>query len=106
VLTLAFVSDFAVVVPSLAQASSVTDSIGVDLAAELAQLRAVVGDVLSGGWGGAAATAFDQAWLSWQAGADDMVSALGRLAELLADAGREYAARDAVSSELLRRAAS
>ena len=99
-------SDFSVVVSSVAQTAALSSSIGCDLAAELVQLRRMADDVLTSGWRGQAAAAFDRAWTCWDAGAREVVAALSDLAELLGDTGRAYELRDAVSSDQLRMAVS
>lgn len=95
-------SDFAVLVSAVQQASSTTQSAAADLDGELARLRREADDVLAAYWRGRAATAFDRAWTSWDVGAREVVAALERLAELLSVAGREYALRDDVSASSLR----
>jgi WXG100 family type VII secretion target len=104
--TLARMSGFAVGLSSVQQTASVTSSIGADLGAELGRLRRDADNLLAGDWRGSAANAFDRAWCGWDAGAREVVVALDRLAELLTVSAREYALRDLVSGEELRRAAS
>jgi WXG100 family type VII secretion target len=99
-------SGFAVTLSAVQQAASVTATIADELGVELARLGREADAVLSGQWRGAAAGAFDRAWCSWQAGAQEVVAALDRMAELLATSEREYSLRDLASSDRLRLAAS
>ena len=98
-------SDFVVTVPTVEQTSVATRTASAELGAELARLRRDVDAVLTGQWRGVAATAFDRAWGEWHAGARDVVDALDRLAELLAEAGRAYAWSDDSGASALQRLA-
>lgn len=99
-------SDFAVLVSAVQQASSAAQSASADLGAEVAMVRREADAVLSGRWRGRAATGFDRMWASWDAGAREVVTALDRLAEALAMTGHEYAARDELAASGLFRAGS
>jgi WXG100 family type VII secretion target len=103
--TLADMSDFAVVVPSVSQTASLAGAVRSDFDAELMRLRRVADDVLTAGWRGPAATAFDRAWCCWDSAAREVVGALAELADLLDDTGRAYVLRDLASSDALRLAA-
>jgi ESAT-6 family protein len=98
-------SDFAVSLAAIQQAVAAATSIAAELGDDLVRLRREADAVLTGSWSGAAATAFDRSWSTWDAGARAVVDALGRLTDLLAATGTAYGARDASSSELLARAA-
>jgi WXG100 family type VII secretion target len=99
-------SGFAVTLSSVQQTASTTASAGLDLGDELTRLRREADAVLSGGWSGAAAAAFDRSWCEWDAAARLVVDALDRLAELLAASGDAYGACDGRSSDELIRAVS
>ena len=98
-------SGFAVTVSAVQQAASTTASVGHELGDELARLRREADAVLSGGWSGAAAAAFDRSWCAWDSGARAVVDALEQLADRLRASGTAYWARDAMSSDELRRVA-
>lgn len=104
--TLGCVSEFAVEVSSLQQVASATAAIGADLAAELAELRGIASEVLSAGWQGSAAAAFDRRWLEWDEAAQSIMRALDDLAEQVALSARSYALRDVEAATALMRAAS
>jgi WXG100 family type VII secretion target len=96
-------SDFAVVVPAVAQAAGRCRTVAADLSDELAAVRREANTVLSGDWSGVAARAFSDEWSAWEAGAREVVAGLERLAELLTVSGIAYAGRDdAVAHSLLR----
>ena len=99
-------TDFAVTVSAVQQASSSVRTVGHDLHAELRLLRREADAVLSGRWLGQAAESFDRAWTEWELGARELLAALDELAELLAVSGHAYAAQDAAGSQELWRAAS
>ncbi len=98
-------SDFAVVVSCVAQTASFSAAVGAELDGELVLVRRLADDVLTSGWRGAAATAFDHAWGCWDAAARQVAGALSELADLLGDTGRAYELSDAVSADVLRLAA-
>jgi WXG100 family type VII secretion target len=99
-------SGFSVALSSVQHTATVTTSIGSELGTELSRLRREADSVLTEAWRGPAATAFDRAWCAWEVGAREVILALDQLAELLAASEREYALRDLVSGDELRRAAS
>lgn len=74
-------------------------------AAELAAARhdaeRMVGRMLDGGWSGAAAEAFGEAWSEWVAGATDVVAALDEIREGLVLARLELRAADVDSGSTL-----
>lgn len=99
-------SDFTVTVPVVERTSVATRGAGAQLHDELVRLRREVDTVLTEQWRGAAASAFDRAWAQWHEGACEVVAALDRLAELLADAGRAYGWSDTTGAERLHLASS
>jgi WXG100 family type VII secretion target len=100
--TLGDMSDFAVVVASVGQTASRTAAVGSDLVAELIRLRRTADDVLTAGWRGPAAAAFERGWSCWDVAAREVVGALEELAELLHETGRAYELCDVASSDGLR----
>lgn len=69
-----------------------------DTTAELAEAQArtsrQVGHLMDGGWSGAAADAFDDAWREWLAGAQQVREALEQIETALASSERDLIARD------------
>jgi WXG100 family type VII secretion target len=78
--------------------------------AELADSRATasreVGLLLDGGWAGAAASAFDEAWQEWLAGEEQVRASLAGLHDAIAATRRDLATTDAVSAAGVDRLAS
>ncbi len=59
-------------------------------------------DALLGSWQGGAANGFAQGWEQWLHGANEVLGALHSMGQLLGDAGANYQAGDAGSSDDLR----
>src|SRR5882762_4613640 len=67
-------------------------------------MRTLTNDVdalLSGGWKGRAAQGFAHGWDQWQTGANDVLSALKAMGDLLGAAGRNYGLTDGASADML-----
>ncbi|WP_167471266.1 WXG100 family type VII secretion target [Nocardia arthritidis] len=63
------------------------------------QLDDTVGkELLADGWRGKSASAYDESWVEWKAGADKVVDALKTSATKLVDAANRYQAQDAATS--------
>lgn len=61
----------------------------------LKQLDDTIGrELLADGWQGKAASAYDESWIEWKHGADEIVAALESSATNLADAANRYEFRD------------
>src|SRR5690348_2440636 len=99
-------TDFAVTVSAVLQASAAVRRVGCDLDAELRLIRRDADRLLCGQWSGRAADSFEQAWTGWDQGAREVVAALDELADLLATSGHAYAAQDEAGSQQLWLAAS
>ncbi|MFI7004125.1 WXG100 family type VII secretion target [Nocardia sp. NPDC050175] len=56
-------------------------------------------ELLADGWRGAAASAYDESWVEWKHGADQIVAALETSAGNLADAANRYELRDAANAD-------
>jgi WXG100 family type VII secretion target len=65
-----------------------------ELRTEMGTLRTEMDALFSAGWRGQAANGFAQGWDQWQAGADDVITALRDMADLLSTTGRNYATTD------------
>ncbi|WP_162249823.1 MULTISPECIES: WXG100 family type VII secretion target [unclassified Nocardioides] len=50
--------------------------------------------LLDGGWSGAAATAYDEGWADWQAGADRVLDGLEAMTDLLRGVERSFVTTD------------
>ncbi|GAB2727467.1 WXG100 family type VII secretion target [Nocardia thraciensis] len=62
---------------------------------KVTQLDRTVGhDLLTDGWRGRSASAYDESWLEWKAGADAIVEALEQSAADLASAATQYEIQD------------
>ncbi|WP_051175804.1 WXG100 family type VII secretion target [Nocardia exalbida] len=66
----------------------------------LARLDETIGgELLADGWQGRAASAYDESWVEWKRGADQIVAALETSAMNLADAANRYELRDGTNAE-------
>ena len=91
-------SDFTVDPPLLRRTASNLATVRAELEAELRALRHDADDVLTGSWRGAAAASFDRAWSRWDAGAREVIVALGELGEALDACAVSYFGCDADGS--------
>ena len=57
--------------------------------------------LLGSGWKGGAASAYGPAWDGWHEGAEQVITALQRMSELLSVAGKEYAKADQQGAEAI-----
>ena len=73
--------------------SHVNDAI-VELTEAQSRTSRQVGHLMGGGWSGAAAEAFDDAWHDWLAGAAQVREALEQIESALASTERDLTARD------------
>lgn len=64
------------------------------LVAERRRLQASVESLLGAGWTGAAAEDYERGWTEWVKGADDVMTALSVMGDLLAEARASYVASD------------
>ncbi|MBF6221105.1 WXG100 family type VII secretion target [Nocardia abscessus] len=68
----------------------------------VAQLDNTIGkELLADGWRGSAASAYDESWIEWKQGADDIVAALETSAANLADAANRYEFRDTTNRDAI-----
>ncbi|WP_109523954.1 MULTISPECIES: WXG100 family type VII secretion target [Nocardia] len=66
---------------------------------QLTQLDDTIGkELLADGWQGAAASAYDESWVEWKAGAEKVIAALETSATSLAEAANQYELRDSTNS--------
>ncbi|WP_236565601.1 MULTISPECIES: WXG100 family type VII secretion target [Nocardia] len=56
-------------------------------------------ELLADGWQGRAASAYDESWVEWKRGADQIVAALETSAMNLADAANRYELRDGANAD-------
>ncbi|WP_280510229.1 WXG100 family type VII secretion target [Nocardia farcinica] len=69
------------------------------------QLDTTIGkELLADGWQGKAASAYDESWVEWKQGADDIVAALDSSASNLLDAANRYEMWDAETRDAITRA--
>ncbi|WP_040866976.1 WXG100 family type VII secretion target [Nocardia exalbida] len=68
----------------------------------ITQLDNTIGkELLADGWRGRAASAYDESWVEWKRGADDIVAALETSATNLADAANRYEQRDTTNRDAI-----
>lgn len=60
--------------------------------------------LLADGWQGKAASAYDESWVEWRQGADEIVAALETSAGSLVEAAVRYEMRDTGNSDAISRA--
>jgi WXG100 family type VII secretion target len=77
--------------------------ISTEIHAKMRVLKGEMDDLLNGGWQGAAANGFAQGWDHWQAGANDVLTALRTMGRLLGTTGQDYSTLDEVSTNQLHR---
>ncbi|CAM4521981.1 WXG100 family type VII secretion target [Nocardia ninae] len=71
----------------------------------IVQLDKTVGqELLADGWQGNAASAYDESWIEWKQGADDIAAALEESASNLVDAAHRYEMRDQVNRDAIAQA--
>ncbi|WP_256990986.1 WXG100 family type VII secretion target [Rhodococcus sp. 06-235-1A] len=76
------------------------------LAQRLRTLDKTVGDeLLVDGWQGIAASAYDESWIEWRHGAENIIGALRDLAQLLRAAADDYEQTDNDTSVVVANAA-
>jgi WXG100 family type VII secretion target len=69
---------------------------------ELTKLDDTIGkELLADGWQGKAASAYDESWVEWKAGADTIIAALEESASSLADAATQYEMRDTTNRDAI-----
>ena len=66
---------------------------------QMGALQAEADALFSGGWQGGAADGFAQCWQQWQAGANEVLAALGSMGQLLGTMGQNYAGVDGQSAD-------
>jgi WXG100 family type VII secretion target len=98
-------TNFAVEVPALRQASARSASVATELRAELVALHRAVDDVLTAAWLGRAAEAFDRGFGAWEAGARTMLEALDQLAASVDSCATAYLGSDRAAADELALAA-
>lgn len=72
---------------------------------QLDRLTGVAGDVVDGGWGGGAGTAFAGEWWRWHAAAQQVVTALSELGTLLQCTAADYASAETAAGRTVTGAA-
>jgi WXG100 family type VII secretion target len=82
------------------------DGIAHDVLAEVSKVGRDVDDLLDSGWTGGSAHAFARGWAEWKTAARDTLRALDTMAELLGQAGRDYADSDVFVADCFARFAS
>jgi ESAT-6 family protein len=90
-----------VVVSELHLAAARLDDAAQRLRDGLASVDDETKQLLGSGWKGGAASAYGPAWDQWHDGAEQVVTGLQRMSELLTIAGKEYAKTDESGSEAL-----
>ena len=85
------------------QPVAAVDDAAVELIAAHRSAERLVARMLDGGWSGAAADAFGDAWAEWEAGASEVTSALEAMRDGLVLAGRELSSTDHATSDTLGR---
>lgn len=73
-----------------------------ELRTELNTVRTEMDALFSVGWRGQAADGFAHGWDQWQAGAEDVLTALQDMADLLAATGRNYASTEQSAADQVR----
>jgi len=81
----------------------VIDDATVELTAAHRNAERLVARMLDGGWSGAAAEAFGEAWLEWEAGAAEVGSAVAKIGDGVVLAGRELSSTDQVAGSTFNR---
>jgi WXG100 family type VII secretion target len=97
---------FDVTVSAVAHAAATSDSIALDLSADLDGLRAEAEAVLAVEWLGRAAASFADGWRDWHRDARVVIAALDELAEALRCSARAYENADTSGRATLQLAAS
>ncbi|RJO77659.1 WXG100 family type VII secretion target [Nocardia panacis] len=59
--------------------------------------------LLCGGWRGRTASVYDESWMEWKTGADDVVAGLESSALKLVEAANRYQAQDAHTADQIAR---
>ncbi|MEU4651722.1 WXG100 family type VII secretion target [Nocardia fluminea] len=73
---------------------------------ELTRLDNTMGkELLVDGWQGKAASAYDESWVEWKAGAQTVIEALEQSATSLADAATQYELRDNANRDAITKIA-
>ncbi|HEY2296543.1 MAG TPA: WXG100 family type VII secretion target [Jatrophihabitans sp.] len=98
-------TNFAVEIPALRQASVRSASLAAELRAELVALHRAVDAVLTDAWLGQAADTFDRGLSEWEAGARAMLEALDELAAALESSASAYLGCDRAGADDLAQAA-
>jgi WXG100 family type VII secretion target len=91
-------SGFEVTTAELNAAQVYVSDVADEIRAGLKSLASEVEELLGDGWKGTAAAEFAVGWQDWRTGSDEVLDALGRMAQLLAITARIYDGTDAVSS--------
>jgi WXG100 family type VII secretion target len=97
---------FDVSVPALVQAAAASDSVALDLRADLDWLRAEAEAVLADEWLGRAAASFADGWREWHRDAGAVIAALDELAEALRCSANAYEHADTSGRATLQLATS
>ncbi|MBF6207268.1 MULTISPECIES: WXG100 family type VII secretion target [Nocardia] len=63
--------------------------------------RTIGAELLADGWQGKAASAYDESWVEWRLGAEEIVAALESSAVSLADAANRYEMQDAARRDAI-----
>ncbi|MCM6774486.1 WXG100 family type VII secretion target [Nocardia sp. CDC159] len=66
--------------------------------------RSVGQELLADGWRGSAASAYDESWLEWKHGAEEIVAALEQSATSLADTANLYEAQESANRDSITHA--
>jgi WXG100 family type VII secretion target len=96
------VTGFEAVPVELQVCGSMVTEIGDELRTELNTLRMEMDALFNTGWQGRAANGFAQGWEQWQAGAQEVRTALREMADLLTTTGRNYGVTDQSASDQVR----
>ena len=94
-------TNFAVDIPTVRQASARSAAIAATLRDELRQLHRDVDAVLTGSWLGRAADTFDRSFAEWEAGARAMLDALDDLATSVDASAAAYLGSDLAAADEL-----
>lgn len=86
--------DFEATPVELQVCGSMLTNIGDEIHDELGVLRTEMDGLFSAGWQGQAANGFSAGWEQWQAGLQDMLTALRDMAGLLTVVGQNYESTD------------
>lgn len=99
-------NELAVDVERLRDAARFTKDKAQTIRDELTRLDNTIGkELLVDGWQGKAASAYDESWLEWKAGAETVIAALEQSATSLADAAIQYELQDNATRDAITKVA-